>query len=89
MLKRTIVIANPASLHLRDNQMKILLKGDVENERSVPIEDVGIVLIENQQVNLSIPLMIALTDSNVIVVFCVCLIHSSCHYLLMLHKEKY
>lgn len=78
MLKRTIVIANPASLHLRDNQMKILLKEDVENERSVPIEDVGIVLIENQQVVVSIPLMNALTDSNVIVVFCdaKCLPHS-------------
>lgn len=70
MLKRTIVFANPASLRLKDNQIKISLKDDALEERSVPIEDVGIVLIENQQVSISIPLLNALSDANVVVVFC-------------------
>ena len=70
MLKRTIVLSNPASLRLKDNQMKISLKQEPEDEKSVPIEDVGVLLIENQQVSVTIPLLNALSDANVAVVFC-------------------
>lgn len=43
----------------------------VEGEvRSVPIEDIGFVVIENQQISLTIPLLNALIDNNVAVVFC-------------------
>jgi len=70
MLKRTIVIANKASLRLKDNQIKIVLHDDSDIERSVPIEDIGVVLVENQQVSISIPLFNALTDANVVVVLC-------------------
>lgn len=47
----------------------------VENQstgevRTVPIEDVGFVLIENQQVGFTIPLLNALSENNCAVVFC-------------------
>lgn len=70
MLKRTIVLTNPASLRLKDNQVKIALRAEGEEERSVPIEDIGVVLVENQQVSITIPLLNALADGNVAVIFC-------------------
>ena len=70
MLKRTIVLTNPASLRLKDNQVKIALRAEGEEERSVPIEDVGVVLVENQQVSITVPLLNALADDNVAVIFC-------------------
>ena len=70
MLKRTIVLTNPASLRLKDNQVKIALRAEGVEERSVPIEDIGVVLVENQQVSITIPLLNALADDNVAVIFC-------------------
>ena len=70
MLKRTIVLTNPASLRLKDNQVKIALRAEGEEERSVPKEEIGVVLVENQQVSITIPLLNALADDNVAVIFC-------------------
>ena len=39
-------------------------------KRTVPIEDIGMVLVENQMVSFSIPLLNKLADNNVAVVFC-------------------
>lgn len=38
--------------------------------RTVPVEDIGVVLIENQMVSFTIPAMNALVDNNCAVVFC-------------------
>ena len=39
-------------------------------QRSVPIEDIGFVILEHQQTNITLPLLNALSDNNVAVVFC-------------------
>ena len=59
----------PAYLSLKDNQIVIQLKGS-EQTVTRPIEDIGVVVVENAQVTLSIPLLNALVDNNVSVVFC-------------------
>lgn len=70
MLKRTLVFSNAVNLTLKNRQLVISFK-EIEREPiSVPIEDVGCVIIENQRVNITIPLLNALTDNNVQVVFC-------------------
>ncbi len=69
MLKQTIVFKNKASLSLRNNQMIIALN-DGEREVSRPIEDIGVILVENQQVNFTIPLLNSLAEHNVAVVLC-------------------
>lgn len=38
--------------------------------RTVPVEDIGFVLVENQQVGFTIPLLNALSENNCAVVFC-------------------
>ncbi len=41
-----------------------------EMQRSVPIEDIGFVILEHQQTNITLPLLNALSDNNVAVIFC-------------------
>ena len=69
MIKQTLMFTLPAYLSLKDNQIVIQLKGS-EQTVTRPIEDVGVVVVENAQVNLSVPLLNALVENNVSVVFC-------------------
>lgn len=69
MIKQSLMFTMPAYLSLKDNQIVIQLK-DSEQTVTRPIEDIGVVIIENAQVTLSIPLLNALADNNVAVVLC-------------------
>ena len=70
MLKRTLVFSNPMSLSLKNCQLVLAFKDDPDNKMTIPIEDIGVVIIENQQVSITIPLMNALVEGNVQVVVC-------------------
>ena len=70
MLKRTLVFCNPISLSLKNCQLIFAFKDDPNNKQTIPIEDIGMVIIENQQVSITIPLMNALIEANVQVVLC-------------------
>lgn len=70
MLKRTLVFSNPISLSLKNCQLVLAFKDDPDNKMTIPIEDIGMVIIENQQVSITIPLMNALVEGNVQVVVC-------------------
>lgn len=69
MIKKTIYISKPCSVHLKNCQMEVADKesGDI---RTVPIEDIGIVVVENQRASFTIPVLNALSDNNVSVIFC-------------------
>lgn len=41
-----------------------------EIQKSVPIEDIGVVVLEHQQTTVTLPLLNALSDNNVAVIFC-------------------
>jgi len=69
VIKRTIFISNPVRLFLKHEQMKVQVK-ETGREASIPIEDIGFVVIENMQVSLSMPLLAALNANNVGVIFC-------------------
>jgi len=70
MLKRALVFSTPLSLSLKNEQLVIYSKEDPDMTRTVPIEDIGMVLIENQMTAITIPLLNKLSDNNVAVVFC-------------------
>jgi len=70
MLKRTLVFSNPISLSLKNQQIVIAYKDTPDEKVTVPIEDVGVVVLEHQQINVTLPLLNALTDSNVQLVVC-------------------
>lgn len=50
--------------------MQLQFRPEVGEARSVPIEDIGFVVIENQQISCTIPLLNALVAHNVAVVIC-------------------
>lgn len=70
MLKRTLVFSNPVSLTLKNRQLVLAFKDEPENKHTIPIEDIGVVVVENQRTSITIPLLNALVDDNVQVVFC-------------------
>ena len=70
MLKRTLVFSSPVYLSLRNQQLVLAYKDSSENTTTIPIEDIGVVVVENQQASITLPLLNALTDSDVQVVFC-------------------
>ena len=70
MLKRTLFFSQPYNLSLRNNQMIITTREMPDTHRSIPIEDIGLVVLEHQQTNITLPLLNALSDNNVAVIFC-------------------
>ena len=70
MIKRALFFSTPFCLSLRDNQMVIRTKEEPDMQRSVPIEDIGFVVLEHRQTSVSLPLLNALSESNVAVIFC-------------------
>lgn len=70
MLKRTLVFSNPINLSLKNQQIVIAYKDTPDDKITVPIEDVGVVVLEHQQISITLPLINALTDNNVQLVIC-------------------
>ena len=69
MLKRTLFISNPCRLSVKDKQMVVKMF-DADETKSAAIEDLGFVVLENQQISISLPLLDELVKNNVAVVFC-------------------
>lgn len=69
MIKQTIVFSSPVNLSLKYNQLIIAFK-DCDEVVSRPIEDIGVVIIENQQTHVTMPLLNALSDNKVSVIVC-------------------
>ena len=70
MVKRTLSFSKPCSLSLKNCQMVIKMKDDPDFIRTVPVEDIGFVLLENQQISITMPLLNALADNNAAVIVC-------------------
>lgn len=69
MLKRTLYFTRPSRLSVKNKQLVVELK-DEPQAKSVPIEDIGFILIEHMQITLSMPLIEELMNHNVAVIFC-------------------
>ena len=69
MIKRTLFFSNAVCLTLRNKQL-IIQNKETHEESSVPVEDVGFVIIENNQTYISIPLINELAANNSAVIFC-------------------
>ena len=82
MIKRTLYFGNPAYLSMRLGQLvvklpnqgagKQSLDGDVADDmiRTIPIEDIGIVILDNKQITFTQGLLEALIDNNCAVITC-------------------
>lgn len=70
MLYRSIYIGNPAYLRLKQGQMKIICPETQAERGSIPIEDLGLLMIDHAQVTISHQLIQRLMLSNVVLVSC-------------------
>lgn len=79
MIKKTLYFGNPAYLSLKNWQMVIHLPKEKEgvlpniNDEHVvtkPIEDIGVVVLDNQQITITHGLMGALLENNVALISC-------------------
>lgn len=69
MLKRTLYFTKPSYLSVKDKQLVVEVKDEAQ-PKTVPIEDIGFMLIESMQITLSMPLINELMNNNVVVIFC-------------------
>ena len=67
MIKRTLFFGNKCSLTTKYEQLIIKTS---ERETTIPIEDIGFIVIENQETYISIPALSKLSANNVSVIFC-------------------
>ena len=81
MIKKTLCFTNPAYLSLRDKQLVIKLP-EIENdkystpeykkmnERTIPIEDIGVVVLDNRRITITTGTIDALLDNNCALISC-------------------
>ncbi len=70
MLKRSLVFTSPIILSLKRQQLVVTHNESLDEEVTIPIEDIGMILLENQQIKITLPLLNALADHEVQVVIC-------------------
>ena len=81
MIKRTLYFANPSYLSLSNAQLVLRLPEVEKNETlpeqfkkeataSIPVEDIGIVILDHKQITITQALIEALLDNNVALITC-------------------
>lgn len=75
MIKRTLYFGNPAYISLRNSQLVIHIPDsngldEKSGKNTIPVEDIGIVILDHQQITITHGLMEALLDNNVAVITC-------------------
>ena len=81
MIKKTICFSSPAYLSLRDAQLLIRLPEvetneiltesfKKESERTIPIEDIGVVVLDNRRITVTSGVLEALLENNAAVITC-------------------
>ncbi|MDD4690606.1 MAG: type II CRISPR-associated endonuclease Cas1, partial [Eubacteriales bacterium] len=81
MIKKTLYFGNPAYLSLRNEQLVLRLpeveKNDSlsdsfkkESERTIPIEDIGVIILDHKQLTITHGLLEKLIENNTAVITC-------------------
>ena len=81
MIKKTLYFGNPTYLSLRNKQLVIQLPEVVKNDtlpesfkadavKTIPVEDIGVVILDNKQITITHGLMEALLENNCALITC-------------------
>src|SRR5690625_7406082 len=70
MIKRTLVFSQPAYLSMRRDQMMVTYPDQKESPRTVPIEEIGLVLLENRRITFTHQLITRLLEHKAVVITC-------------------
>jgi CRISPR-associated protein Cas1 len=67
MIKKSILIENKTSLTAKN--LQLIIKSEIQ-ERAIPIEDIGFLVLDHQEIYLSLPAMNLLVENNTSVIIC-------------------
>jgi len=70
MVKRTLHFSNPAHLFTRNEQLVVELKDDDRTTKTLPIEDLGVIILEHPQITLTSNVLEKLMEHQVAVITC-------------------
>ncbi len=70
MIKRTLHFSNPAHLSTRNQQLVVELKDENRTIKTIPIEDLGVVILEHPQITLTSNLLEQMLENKVAVITC-------------------
>jgi CRISP-associated protein Cas1 len=70
MIKRTLFFGNPAYLSTKNEQILISYPDKELETKTVPIEDIGVIVLENQQITITNGLLEKLINNNVALINC-------------------
>ncbi|AKK74523.1 CRISPR-associated protein Cas1 [Chryseobacterium sp. P1-3] len=70
MITRSIYIGNPAYLKLKDEQMYILDPSTKDLKGKIPVEDLGLLMLDHFQITISHQLIQKMMGNNVVVISC-------------------
>lgn len=70
MIKRTLYFGNPCYLKKKMDQLHIGFLDNEKEPKTIPIEDIGVVVLDNQQITITQGLLAALSENNAVVINC-------------------
>lgn len=70
MIKRTLFIGNPCFLSLKDNQLIVEFQEKDRENASIPVEDIGILMLDHYGIKLTSALITALQSNNTVIISC-------------------
>lgn len=70
MIKRTLFFGNPAYLSTKNKQLLITYPDKEQETKTVAIEDIGVIVLENQQITITNGLLEKLINNNVALINC-------------------
>ncbi|MXV37853.1 type II CRISPR-associated endonuclease Cas1 [Flavobacteriaceae bacterium Ap0902] len=70
MLKRTLFFGNPVYLSTKNKQLVIKFPEEEKEDRRVPIEDIGVVVLESPQITITTGVLTKLVENKCVVIHC-------------------
>ncbi len=70
MIKRSLFFGNPAYLSTKNEQLVVNFPSEEKNEKTIPIEDLGFVVLEHPQITLTNGLLMKLVQNKTAIITC-------------------
>ena len=70
MIKRTLYFGNPCYLKKKLEQLVVEFPDNDKDSKALPVEDIGVVVLDNPRITISQGLLAALSENNVAIINC-------------------
>ncbi|MFD1292402.1 type II CRISPR-associated endonuclease Cas1 [Lutibacter holmesii] len=70
MIKRTLFFTNPTYLSTKNNQLVVSFPDSAKESKTIPIEDIGMLVLENQQITITNGVLAKLIQNKAAIINC-------------------